>query len=36
MPYSGKESTLLIPYAKDTTLNQHACIALVKLTNADD
>jgi hypothetical protein len=32
----NKESSLLIPYAKHTSPDQHACVALVKLTNADD
>jgi hypothetical protein len=35
-PDSGKESTLLIPYAKHTSSDQHACVTLVELTNADD
>jgi hypothetical protein len=35
-PDSGKESTLLIPYAKHTSPDQHTCVTLVKLTNADD
>jgi hypothetical protein len=35
-PDSGKESTLLIPYAKHTSPDQHACVTLVELTNAND
>ena len=35
-PNPNKELTLLVPYAKHTSPDQHACVALAKLTNADN
>jgi hypothetical protein len=32
----NKDSALLIPYAKHTSPDQHTCVALIELTNADD
>jgi hypothetical protein len=36
VPDPNKESALLIPYAKHTSPDQHTCVALIELTNADD
>src|ERR1041385_609609 len=35
-PNPNKELTLLVPYAKHTSPDQHTCVALVKLANADN